>query len=125
MDGAPHLVSPDRSTQRNVGLPVEAACAAEQANDRVLLRVDSIIKQYADQTVLADVNFDIHAGEIIGIIGPNGAGKTTLLETLAGILPAETSSVRWRGRPLPPWRRRDVIFYLPDGVRPYQDQPVT
>jgi ABC-2 type transport system ATP-binding protein len=125
MDGAPHLVSPDRSIQRNLGLPVEAACAAEQANDRVLLRVDSIIKQYADQTVLADVNFDILAGEIIGIIGPNGAGKTTLLEALAGVLPAATNNVRWRGQPLPPSRRRDVIFYLPDGVRAYQDQPVT
>jgi ABC-2 type transport system ATP-binding protein len=119
------LVSPDRLIQRNAALPVEAARAAKQANDSVLLRVDSIIKQYAGQAVLADVNFDIRAGEIIGIIGPNGAGKTTLLEALAGILPAETNNVRWRGRPLPPWRRRDVIFYLPDGVRPYQDQPVT
>ena len=125
MDGAPHLVSPGRSTQRNVALPAGAACGSEQANDRVLLHVDSITKQYADQTVLAAVNFDIHAGEIIGIIGPNGAGKTTLLEALAGILPAETSDVRWHGRPLPPSHRRDVIFYLPDGVRPYQDQPVT
>src|SRR5260370_31960063 len=92
MDGTLHLVSPDRSIQRNVALPVKAACGSEQANDRVVLRVDSIIKQYADQTVLADVNFDIHAGEIVGIIGPNGAGKTTLLEALAGILPAETAT---------------------------------
>jgi ABC-2 type transport system ATP-binding protein len=125
MDGVLHLVSPDRSTQRNVALPVAAACASEQANDRVLLHVDSIIKRYADQAVLADVNFEIRAGEIIGIIGPNGAGKTTLLEALAGILPAETNDVRWRGRPVSPSRRRDVIFYLPDGVRPYQDQAVT
>jgi ABC-2 type transport system ATP-binding protein len=100
---------------------VEAACASEQA----LLRVDSINKQYADQVVLANVAFDIQAGEIIGIVGPNGAGKTTLLEVLAGILPAETSDVRWLGTPLPPSRRREAMFYLPDGVRPYQDQPVT
>jgi ABC-2 type transport system ATP-binding protein len=93
---------------------VEAACASEQA----LLRVDSINKQYADQVVLANVAFDIQAGEIIGIVGPNGAGKTTLLEVLAGILPAETSDVRWLGTPLPPSRRREAMFYLPDGVRP-------
>jgi ABC-2 type transport system ATP-binding protein len=102
-----------------------AASASEQARDQVLLRVDSITKQYADQAVLSDVSFDIQAGEIIGIIGPNGAGKTTLLEAVAGILPIDKGNVRRRGKPLPPWRRREAIFYLPDGVRPYQDQPVT
>ena len=66
---------------------------------------------------LADVAFDIQAREIIGIIGPNGAGKTTLLEVLAGILPAETSDVQWLGTRLPPSRRREAMFYLPDGVR--------
>ena len=125
MDGVLHLVSPDPPIRCETPLPVGAACASEHANDQVLLRVDSIKKQYADQAVLADVAFEIQAREIIGIIGPNGAGKTTLLEVLAGILPAETSNVQWLGTPLPPARRRDAIFYLPDGVRPYQDQPVT
>jgi ABC-type multidrug transport system ATPase subunit len=101
------------------------ASARDEAQSQILLRVDTINKQYADQVVLADVAFDIQAGEIIGIIGPNGAGKTTLLEALAGILPAETNDVYWRGMSIPPSRRREAIFYLPDGVRPYQDQPVT
>src|SRR5258708_5403819 len=82
-------------------------------------------KTYAGKVGLTEVAFDIQPGEIIGIIGPNGAGKTTLLEVLAGILPAETSDVQWLGTPLPPSRRREAMFYLPDGVRPYQDQPVT
>src|SRR6202171_2593124 len=106
-------------------LPIVAASACGQARDAVLLRVASIAKQYADQAVLSDVAFDVQAGEILGIIGPNGAGKTTLLEALAGILPAEANDVRWRGERLPASRRREAIFYLPDGVRPYLDQPVT
>jgi ABC-2 type transport system ATP-binding protein len=125
MDGVLHLVFPGPPIRRNTPLPVEAACASGQADDQVLLRVDTINKQYADQVVLADVAFDIQHGEIIGIIGPNGAGKTTLLEALAGILPAETNDVYWHGGSIPPSRRRETIFYLPDGVRPYQDQPVT
>jgi ABC-2 type transport system ATP-binding protein len=125
MDGVLHLVFPGPPIRRNAPLPVEAACASGQADDQVLLRVDTINKQYADQVVLADVAFDIRRGEIIGIIGPNGAGKTTLLEAIAGILPAETNDVYWHGRSMPPSRRREAIFYLPDGVRPYQDQPVT
>jgi ABC-2 type transport system ATP-binding protein len=125
MDGVLHLVSPDRPIPPNSALPMVAASASDEPRDQVLLRVDSITKQYADQAVLSDVTFDIQGGEILGIIGPNGAGKTTLLEAIAGILPAETNDVHWRGTPLPPARRREAIFYLPDGVRPYLDQPVT
>jgi ABC-2 type transport system ATP-binding protein len=125
MDGVLQLASSKPPIQRNTPLSVEIARASEQADDQVLLRVVSIKKQYADHVALADVGFDVHAGEVIGIIGPNGAGKTTLLEALAGILPAETSDVQWLGKPLPPSRRREAMFYLPDGVRPYQDQPVS
>jgi ABC-type multidrug transport system ATPase subunit len=102
-----------------------AALNSEQVCDQALLAVDSISKRYADQTILSDVAFDIRAGEIIGIIGPNGAGKTTLLEAVAGMQPVDKGYVRWRGKPLPQSRRREAIFYLPDGVRPYQEQPVT
>jgi ABC-2 type transport system ATP-binding protein len=125
MDGVLHLVSSDRPIPRNSTFPMAVASASEQARDQVLLRVDSITKEYADQAVLSNVTFDIQAGEILGVIGPNGAGKTTLLEALAGILPAETNDVHWHGKPLPPERRREAIFYLPDGARPYLDQPVT
>src|SRR6059058_417794 len=125
MDRAFQLVPPDPPIQRNAQLPAESGRASGQADDQVLLRVDSINKRYADEVVLADVAFDIQAGEIIGIIGPNGAGKTTLLEAVAGILPIDKGDVRWHGGRLPPSRRHEAMFYLPDGVRPYQDQPVS
>jgi ABC-type uncharacterized transport system ATPase subunit len=51
-----------------------------------------------------------------------GAGKTTLLEAVAGLLPCDGGDIQWNG--LRPKGRRDVIFYLPDGVRPYGDQYV-
>jgi ABC-type multidrug transport system ATPase subunit len=124
MDGVFQLVSPGPPIRRNTLRTVEAAWTSGKADGQALLRVNSINKQYADQPALADVAFDIQAGEIIGIIGPNGAGKTTLLEVLAGILPAESSDVQWLGRSLPLSCRREAMFYLPDGVRPYQDQPV-
>ena len=119
------MMAHQRESAVRPGGVVSTASAPDEAQSQILLRVDSITKQYADQVVLADVAFDIQHGEIIGIIGPNGAGKTTLLEALAGILPAETNDVYWLGRSILPSRRREAIFYLPDGVRPYQDQPVT
>jgi len=89
-----------------------------------LLQVTALTKRYGDQVALADISLTVRAGEILGLIGPNGAGKTTLLEALAGVLPADSADLRWRGEPLPPARRRDVLFYLPDDLRPYHDQPV-
>jgi ABC-2 type transport system ATP-binding protein len=124
LDGVLYLISPGPGIQPKTSFAVEARWTSEHAHGPVLLRVDSINKRYAGEIVLADVAFDVHAGEILGIIGPNGAGKTTLLEVLAGILPAETNDLQWLGRPMPPSRRREAMFYLPDGVRPYQDQPV-
>ncbi|WP_407122660.1 ABC transporter ATP-binding protein [Bradyrhizobium sp. STM 3561] len=88
-----------------------------------LLRVRNLTKRYGnDGTAIEGLSFSAVAGEILGIIGPNGAGKTTLLEAVAGLLPVNSGDVFWHGEPLPAGRRRDVLFYLPDGVRPYQDQ---
>jgi len=90
----------------------------------VLLRVDGLSKRYGDQQALANVSFDVHGNEILGLIGPNGAGKTTLLEAIAGLLPIDSGAVLWRDNVLPSARRRDSIFFLPDGVRPWQEQHV-
>ncbi len=90
----------------------------------VLMQVAALSKRYGDQRALADVSFDVHSGEVLGLIGPNGAGKTTLLEAIAGLLPADDGRVLWRGTALPFARRRELIFYLPDGLRPWDDQYV-
>ena len=86
------------------------------------LQIVGLTKFYGEQRVLANICFDVRPREILGLIGPNGAGKTTLLEAIAGILPAQSGEVLWHGRPLPQANRRDSIFYLPDGLRPWADQ---
>lgn len=42
------------------------------------------IVKYAADTILEDVNFEIHDHEKIAIIGRNGCGKTTLLKLISG-----------------------------------------
>ena len=86
------------------------------------LRVTDLTKRYGEERVIDCVTFSAAAGEVVGIIGPNGAGKTTLLETVVGLLPADAGEVLWHCQPLPASERRNVLFYLPDGVRPYQDE---
>jgi ABC-type multidrug transport system ATPase subunit len=99
---------------------------ASRAQDRpaALLEVARLTKSYGDQTALTGLSFDVRAGEILGIIGPNGAGKTTLMEALAGLIAVDDGEVLWSGMPLAASRRRDVMFYLPDAIRPYVDQHV-
>jgi ABC-2 type transport system ATP-binding protein len=90
----------------------------------MLCEARGITKRYGASTVLEDAGFTVQEGEVLGLIGPNGAGKTTLFECLAGLLPTDGGSVRFRGEPLPANRRKHALFYLPDGIRPWADQPV-
>jgi ABC-type multidrug transport system ATPase subunit len=87
-----------------------------------LLQVVRLAKRYGEQHALAAVSFDVCAGEVLGLIGPNGAGKTTLLEALAGLIPLEAGELVWRGTPSTV--RREMMFYLPDGLRPWDDELV-
>jgi ABC-2 type transport system ATP-binding protein len=112
--------TPSNVVSRNVVSRNEVPHQSPQS----LLEVASLSKSHRDQLTLSDIAFTAYSGEILGVIGPNGAGKTTMLECLAGILAADSGEVRWRGKPLPPSQRRELIFYVPDGVRPYQDQLV-
>jgi ABC-type multidrug transport system ATPase subunit len=87
-----------------------------------LMQVTGLAKQYGEQRALADISFQANTGEVLGLIGPNGAGKTTLLEAIAGLRPVDGGDVLWLGAPLPLAARRERIFYLPDGVRPWEEQ---
>lgn len=40
----------------------------------------------ADSDALVDVNFEIRAGQSVGVIGPTGGGKSTLVDLLLGLL---------------------------------------
>jgi ABC-2 type transport system ATP-binding protein len=90
----------------------------------VVMQVTRLVKCYGEQRALTDIAFAVRAGEVVGLIGPNGAGKTTLLEAIAGLLPVDDGEVLWRGKRLLQPNRRDVMFYLPDGLRPWDDQYV-
>ncbi|WP_373976340.1 type I secretion system permease/ATPase [Chitinibacter sp. SCUT-21] len=51
----------------------------------------------SERATLTDLNFEIHAGERIGIVGAVGSGKSTLLALLAGQLQASSGRVYFDG----------------------------
>jgi ABC-2 type transport system ATP-binding protein len=95
---------------------------SRQATSADILQASDLAKHYAEEPVLKKITFSVTSGEVLGIVGPNGAGKTTLLEALAGLIEVDSGNVVWRGETLPAPRRKEAMFYLPDGVRPYQDR---
>ena len=52
---------------------------------RTLTFADVSFAYDRDQPTLSNVNFDVMAGDAIGIIGPSGAGKSTLVQILLGL----------------------------------------
>lgn len=53
-----------------------------------------------DLKVLDDVDFSLKDGEVVAILGRSGAGKSTLLRILAGLIPASSGRVSYRGKEL-------------------------
>jgi ATP-binding cassette, subfamily F, member 3 len=58
-----------------------------------MLSIHNLNKNYGIQPVLKNINFNINAGERIGLIGSNGTGKTTLMKILAGIEVPDSGNV--------------------------------
>ncbi len=49
-----------------------------------LLEVKGLVKYYGRRKVVDGVEFDVHAGEVVGLLGPNGTGKTTSFRMTTG-----------------------------------------
>ena len=47
---------------------------------------EGLVKIYGKRTVVSDVSFNVHQGEIVGLLGPNGAGKTTSFYMTTGLV---------------------------------------
>lgn len=47
-----------------------------------LIEVNHLRKEFPNATPLADVSFEVDAGDVISVIGPSGTGKSTLLRCL-------------------------------------------
>jgi branched-chain amino acid transport system ATP-binding protein len=63
-----------------------------------LLEVDNLTMQFGGLSALANVDFAISEGEILGLIGPNGAGKTTCFNVVTGVYQPTDGDVRFKGK---------------------------
>ena len=69
-----------------------------QHNERPLLEVRSLLKRYDGRAVVNALDFQVYAGEIVGLLGRNGAGKTTTFRMTVGMIDADEGTVLFDGR---------------------------
>jgi PrtD family type I secretion system ABC transporter len=71
------------------------------------------------KAIIANVSFDLAAGDSLGIVGPSASGKSTLLRLMVGAWPCAAGNVRLEGADIYAWPRTELsryIGYLPQDV---------
>lgn len=63
-----------------------------------ILQVHSVSKFFGGLTAVNQVDFEVHAGEVVALLGDNGAGKSTLIKCISGVYRPEKGQVTFNGR---------------------------
>jgi len=77
----------------------------EAARDRsgmteALLRLERVTMAFGGLKAVADLDLEVHRGELVGLIGPNGAGKTTVFNVITGVYAPTSGRIVFEGRPI-------------------------
>ena len=83
-----------------------------------MIELRHICVNYGSQRAVDDVSLTLPTGMVTVLVGPNGCGKTTLLKAAARLLKPTSGEVRYDGRPLDDFGRREVArmaAVLPQG----------
>ena len=83
-------------------------------NQDVLIRLNGISKAFDGETVLDNMDLEIHDKEFVTLLGPSGCGKTTTLRIIGGFESPDAGDVFFDGKrinDLPPYKRQvNTVF---------------
>jgi D-xylose transport system ATP-binding protein len=65
-----------------------------------LLALRGVSKRFGAVQALGGVDFEVSAGEVVGLVGDNGAGKSTLVKIIAGIYSPDEGEFSFEGKPV-------------------------
>jgi branched-chain amino acid transport system ATP-binding protein len=96
--------------------------------DAPLLEIAGLRGGYGRVEVLRGVDLVIHPREVVAVLGSNGAGKSTLNNTVCGLFPAFSGTVRFAGRDITRAGTADIVaaglIQVPEGRRVFPNLSV-
>ena len=70
--------------------------------ENTVVKIDNLVKRYAELIALDHFSLEIREGEIFGLLGPNGSGKTTTISCLLSLLAYDKGEIEVFGKPMTP-----------------------
>ena len=99
-----------------------------EAHIMSLLTIENLEVFYGVINAIKGISFEVNEGEIIALIGANGAGKTTILNTITGLVPAKSGSIKFEDKDLLKTPAHKIvsmgIAHVPEGRRIFQQLTV-
>jgi branched-chain amino acid transport system ATP-binding protein len=99
-----------------------------QAAVKVAMDIVQIDSFYGELQVLRKATLRLFDGEVVALFGPNGHGKSTLLKAIAGIHPAVSGSITYRGEQIVKRPSEKIvemgIAYIPEARNLFNDMTV-
>jgi subfamily B ATP-binding cassette protein HlyB/CyaB len=105
--------------------PAESTYSASRASIPLIngaVKFDHVTFRYRidGPEVISDVDFEVPAGQIVGIVGPSGSGKSTVAKLIQRMFVPESGRVQIDGVDLamvdPAWLRRQIGVVLQDNI---------
>jgi ABC-2 type transport system ATP-binding protein len=91
-----------------------------------LIRIDGLVKRFADVTAVDGLSLSINRGEIFGLVGPDGAGKTATMRMLAGVMRPDAGAIVIDGidAVADPEAAKPSVSYMPQRFVLYEELTV-
>ena len=93
-----------------------------------MLKVQGLSAHYGRAHILADVGFQVPAGQVVVLLGRNGAGKSTTLKSIMGLVPPSAGQVLFQGQDLAGREAYEIarlgLGYVPEERRIFSELTV-